>query len=104
MSADGTDGATLYFLISIRPLIKGQSYFTALAALVSAFLARNCRRPGCSWPSSSFLSTVTLRMTVRATPEAVTNELGTGPRVLPFFALLASFGLGRGVGIRMPIA
>ena len=40
-------------------------------------------------------------MTVRATPEAMTN--GSGPRVLPFFALLASFNLGRGVGIRMSI-
>ena len=42
-------------------------------------------------------------MTVRATPEAMTNELGSGPRVLLSFGLIASFGLGRGVDIRVPI-
>ena len=44
MSSDGTDGATHCCLISIGPLLKGQSSFTALAALISTFPACNCRR------------------------------------------------------------
>ena len=76
MPADGTDGATHCFLISVGPLLKGQRSLTALAALVSAFPAWNCRRPGRPWSSGSLLSTITLRVTVCATPEAMANDLG----------------------------